>query len=282
MAARLKKSSRTGSRSEGFTLLELLVVLVVMGILMGIGMPYFLRFSKQLPSPTKYTALYRDSRFIIGDMSVIEPLSAFYSYRKVVDRYHFDNETSELGEIFSAGGAEFVNGLVGKCLYLESGESIDLGNNPKWVLNDEGFYVELYVNIEELEQEVDLLKKENLFTISIARSGLTAFFASIQAKVVCAGGTEEEIAVDNRSFEYFKWVKIGLLCKRGDIQDPDTLEYPKTLNLYINDTLITYIEFFAELSDNASGKLLLLDGSTDFVGKIDELLVARCQLSSGL
>ncbi|MFC1479422.1 prepilin-type N-terminal cleavage/methylation domain-containing protein [Planctomycetota bacterium] len=271
MKNRSRKLLRTGSCSHGFTLFEVLIVMAIVGILMGIGAVYLVGFSRglQLASEASRVVTFlhitRDTAVDTGCPAVLKftkrdsTTVMVHSGRDVTDCYMMEDTSGSFGRIFSTSG-EFVKGLSGKCLFLEDGENADFGENPRWGF-DQGFHVEMFVNVTSLGAEVEFLKKDNQFTLSLVPSGSALVY--LKGSVVLEDATEEAVSNSAVTFETSRWVRIGFSCVGG------------VMSLYLDGNSVADAALSKGFSDDTSGNMRMLSGSAGCEAYIDELVVSR-------
>lgn len=272
MEKRSIRSLKTGRCAGGFTLFELLIVMLVLGILMGIGAAYLIGFSRgfQLESEASRVATFltvtRDTAVDTGSPAFLMFVKRgpdtvmIYTGREVRDSYMMEDTSGAFGRTFTLSGGEFKPGLAGNCLYLGDGEYADLGNNPGWRF-EQGFHVEMFVRISQLDAETELLAKEDLFTLSLVPSGPA--LVSLKGTVMLESGGEQTCSNSSITFDMDRWVRIGF-SSTGTI-----------LSLYLDGSPIAEAGMPGDPAHDTGGNMFLLKGSSGCEAYIDEMVVSR-------
>jgi len=247
--------------------------MAVVGVLMGIGAAYLVGFSRglQIESEASRVAAFlnitRNTAVDTGcsaKLRFVKRGSAtvmVYTGRDITDCYMMENTSGSFGRTFTTSG-EFVPGLAGQCLQLEDGEDADFGENSRWGF-EQGFHIDLFCNVVSLSGEVEFVKKENQFTLSLVPSGGPLVY--LKGSVVLDDSTEKVISNSSIVFEMNRWVNIGFSCA-GNV-----------VSLYLDGNPVAESALLAGevFSDETGGGMRLLSGATGCEAFVDEMVISR-------
>jgi len=213
-------------RNSGFTLVELLTVIVILAILMSIGSMAFRRVSVRLKEDAvsayldTVIRLARSSAVASGAPAFVEfdlhssPMRVTPWVYKVVGQWHFEAGGTETMGAYNlrAGvyGCPLVDGKIGKALDFTVGGHVDCGSDPDFDCADGG-YVECYVfwlrgapRTAGLEM---IFSKKNAYTLAVGSGGL-----------LCATVGSERVQADPYRLPPRRWTKVACAWDRRSIR----------------------------------------------------------------
>jgi len=267
------KQPESVNKQSGFTMLELLVVLLIVALISGIGLTFISSLNKQFSFPALRGAVVSLLRFA-RNQAFTEKTSSYVIFdskekqmygliHKNIRLWHMenieDNKTSGAfgfnGEI-SGDVTVVTHGRYGNSLMFKNGGTINFGNIA-FQGDEVSLILEMWVYpVSQTEQTVMMFQNDPL-TI---KSDLS---------VECKIGDLQLISAPN-IIRLGKWTHFKILYDSDDALFP--AGHTGCLRLFLDDKLV--LETIGVNSLGGRGKTFFIGSASDtFCGKIDEVII---------
>jgi prepilin-type N-terminal cleavage/methylation domain-containing protein len=268
---RLRHGHRSAAR--GFTLLEMLVVLSIVGLLMGLGIGVYLRLAAGLtPSIAvgrvkTLLRMARNSAVREGSPAVVHLDARGQSVRATSSRtvayWHCEDGTGAFGRSFTpVRGTIVPEGRIGNGLRLDDGGFADCGTGPELDLR-EGLSIEAYVWPREVQAQT-IVRKGDAYVFGMTGEGF------LTGRVTLEGGTREEVVAETGALRADRWSRVGFFYNRA------------VLALYVDGRQVASRVETRRLEPDPKAPFLIGDRSSSFTGIVDEIRVREVLTSEAV
>lgn len=135
----MKKFINELKSQEGFTLVELMIVVAIIGVLSAVAVPNFKKYqakAKSSEAKVQLAAAYTAEQAFYGDFGIYANCLAYMGYdpaNEILSRYYMVGFNAAGTAISSAAAASAVNsGLSSECITTTPG-------SEAWIANSDGF-----------------------------------------------------------------------------------------------------------------------------------------------